>query len=79
VQQRRHARGDYERRRQAGGSGVQLVEAVMAGVPAAQPEPGAGAAGPLEVLLPGGSKALVGSSRQVFLAAELIKALRTSC
>ena len=55
-----------------------LVEAVVAGMPAPL-EPGAGAAGALEVLLPGGAKALVASADQAALAAQLIKVLARSC
>ena len=79
VQKRRHGRGDYERRRGTGaqpqGAALRLLEAVVAGVPVA----GADAAGALEVLLPGGAKALVGSAHQALLAAELIQALAKSC
>jgi transposase-like protein len=80
VQQRRHARGDYARRRgtarQPQGGALRLVEAVAAGTAAAQAGSGSGA---LEVLLPGGAKALVGNARQALLAAELIKALCRPC
>lgn len=84
LQQRRHARGGYATAGRAAerAPALRLVEAVVAGVPAvaATGRPSAAmVAGPLEVHLPCGSKLLVASTAQVELAAQLLKALHTSC
>ena len=82
VQKRRHARGDYRRRRGTGepaqGGALRFVEAVVAG--GSQASSGAVAAEPaLEVHLPGGVRMLVASPRQALLAAQLIKAVHAPC
>ena len=87
VQQRRHARGDYERKGHARSeqqpAALRLVEAVLADrVAAMEPAPCASApavAAALEVHLPGGARMLIATMHQAVLGAHLIQALRTPC
>jgi transposase-like protein len=77
MQQRRHQRGDYAGMKPmkvaARSSMLRLVEAV--------PTPGSHSGGicALEVKLPGGASVRIDSHTQAALAAQLIKALHTSC
>lgn len=76
LQQRRHARGDYDAQGRNGT--MRLVEAVVAQAPA----PSVAATmdeGPLEVHLPGGARMLVATTHQAALAAQVIHALARSC
>jgi hypothetical protein len=82
VQQRRHARGQYQPK--VSRSALRLVEAALPSAailtPPASVEPAA-ARQPegLEVLLPGGARIRVANATQVELAAQLLKALAKSC
>lgn len=83
VQQRRHARGDYESRPKARSSALRLVEAVVAspvGGGATQARVGqSDGSARLELLLPGGVRVFITDASQVALAAQLLKALGASC
>lgn len=80
VQQRRHARGEYQAK--APPSGLRLVEAMLPGSATSQasverlvaPQPEG-----LEILLPGGARVVVVNLSQAGLAAQLLKALAQPC
>ena len=76
VQQRRHARGDYNRKPRTASAAIRFVEAVTP--PCPEPRPLA-AQDVLELTLPGGVILRVCTPKQAALAAQLLNALRTSC
>lgn len=86
VQQRKHSRGQYQRKaaeHSVETPGVRLLEAVVTQAPADKPvKPGPAALTAettLEVLLPGGARLLVANADQIPLVAKLIKSLARSC
>lgn len=81
VQKRRHARDEYADQPSAAPAALRVLEVVAAAVPDARCAPMAAMtpATALEVLLPGKAKLLIASTTQVELAAQLLKALNTSC
>jgi hypothetical protein len=86
VQRRRHARGDYSKRRgigalptgSAGDSPVNWIEAVAA-APMRSTPVSATAADALQVSLPSGAHLTISTPQQAALAAQLLNALRPSC
>ncbi len=81
VQKRRHARDEYADLPPAAPAALRLLEVVAAAGPEERCAPVAAmpSAAALEVTLPGGAKLLVASTAQVELAAQILKALHTSC
>jgi transposase-like protein len=76
IQQRRHARGDYASKRQAGSAALRFVEAVPAIGATSEPMT---LATPLELRLPGGASLLLHDANHIALAAQLLNSLRASC
>jgi hypothetical protein len=78
VQDRRHARGEYEFERKpparTTAQPLRLMEATLA-----QPSPASAPVTPFEVLLPGGAKLLIADSSHIALAAQLLNSLRAPC